>query len=156
MDPELERDVGQFWSLLFEIVADAEKRVFAYMAQHNLTPPQFFVLRTLTQHGGRCKIGQIAHEHHLTNATMTGLIKRLEAMTPPLVKRERAADDGRSVDVLLTAAGEERFWAVMAGFIEHARTVLGLLSPQERREAIEKVQLYFRMLVEQFPIASPQ
>jgi DNA-binding MarR family transcriptional regulator len=114
VNDELERDVTDFWMLAFKIVLDGEKRLTAQLAAHSLTPPQFYVLKTLVESGGQCPIGQIARQHQLTNATMTGLVKRLEAMSPPLVSRETSADDRRSVMVSLTPAG--RFdWADSGG-----------------------------------------
>ncbi len=148
----LEQDVNAFWSLLFNIIAELEKRLFAHLAAHQLTPPQFYVLKTLSEHGGRCRIGQIAHEHHLTNATMTGLIKRLEAMTPPLVSREQSDNDGRSVDVMLTPEGNQRFLDVQHDILEQVRTLFGLLPVDERQQIIEKVQAYFHLLVQVFPV----
>lgn len=152
MSDELEEDIHQFWGLVFEIVTDMEKRLFAFLAEHDLTPPQFYVLKTLIEHGGTCRIGQIAAEHHLTNATMTGLIKRLEGMQPALVTRQQSPDDGRSVDVTLTEAGSARFVAVQEALLNQASAVLKLLPHDERRDAMEKVRFYFRMLVEQFPV----
>lgn len=152
MNTDLEHDVEALWSLLFDIVTEAEKRLAVQMAVHQLTPPQFYVLKTLTEHEGRCQIGQIAREHHLTNATMTGLVKRLESMEPPLVRRERAAADGRSVDVILTDAGLERYHAVQHSLMAQARIVLGLLSQEERRQIIVKLQLYFKLFMRQFPL----
>lgn len=147
----LEHDVNAFWSLLFNIIAELEKRLFAHLAAHRLTPPQFYVLKTLSEHGGRCRIGQIAKEHHLTNATMTGLIKRLEAMNPPLVCREQSDDDGRSVDVMLTPEGAQRFVDVQHDILEQVRTLFGLLPVDERQQIIERVQSYFSLLVQVFP-----
>ncbi len=104
MEDSLDRDVAELWSLLFAIVTDGEKRLAGHFEAHQLTPPQFYVLKTLSENQGECRIGDIARDHHLTNATMTGLVKRLEAMDPPLVRRRRNTSDGRSVDVLLTEA----------------------------------------------------
>jgi len=154
VNTDLEHDVEALWSLLFDIVTEAEKRLAVQMAAYQLTPPQFYVLKTLTEHAGRCQIGQIAREHHLTNATMTGLVKRLESMEPPLVRRERAASDGRSVDVILTDAGQERYLAVQRSLMAQARIVLGLLSQEERRQIIVKLRLYFDLFVQQFPLES--
>lgn len=148
----LEHDVNAFWSLLFNIIAELEKRLFAHLAAHQLTPPQFYVLKTLSEHGGRCRIGQIAQEHHLTNATMTGLIKRLEAMTPPLVCREQSDHDGRAVDVMLTPEGNQRFLDVQHDILEQVRTLFGLLPVDERQQIIEKVHTYFHLLVQVFPV----
>jgi len=152
VNTELEHDVEALWTLLFDIVTEAEKRLAVHMAAHRLTPPQFYVLKTLTEHSGRCQIGQIAREHHLTNATMTGLIKRLENTEEPLVRRERALEDGRSVDVILTEAGAIRYQAVQDSLMEQARTVLSLLSQEERQQIIIKLGMYFKLFTEQFPL----
>jgi DNA-binding MarR family transcriptional regulator len=152
MASTLDQDVATFWSLVFEIILDGEKRLAAHLAAHDLTPPQFYVLKTLAERGGRCPIGQIARTHHLTNATMTGLVKRLEAMQPPLVLREQDASDRRSVSVSLTEAGQERFLAVQADFIAQVHTVLGLLSAEERQDLIHYLSRYVRLIAEQFPV----
>ena len=82
---------------------------------------------------------------------MTGLVKRLEAMDPPLVRRQRNHNDGRSVDVILTAAGAERFVAVQRGLMDQLRTVFGMLPDAERRDIIDKVRAYFTIFAQQFP-----
>lgn len=154
MDEDLDRDVAELWALLFDIVADGEKRLASHFDAHQLTPPQFYVLKTLAENQGECRIGDIARDHHLTNATMTGLVKRLEAMAPPLVKRQRSATDGRSVDVLLTAEGARRFVAVQRGLMKQLRAVFGLLPDAERRDIIAKVRLYFTIFSQRFPADS--
>ncbi len=154
MDDDLDRDVAELWSLLFDIVADGEKRLASHFEAHQLTPPQFYVLKTLSENQGACRIGNIARDHHLTNATMTGLVKRLESMRPPLVRRQRSPTDGRSVDVLLTDEGARRFAAVQQGLMEQLRAVFGLLPDAERRDIIAKVRLYFTLFSQQFPAES--
>jgi DNA-binding MarR family transcriptional regulator len=148
----IEQDIQHFWSILFELLRDVEKRLAAHMALHGLTPPQFFVLKTLVEHDGCCPIGQIAREHHLTNATMTGLIKRLELMQPPLVARERSLEDARSVNVVLTPAGEARFEAIKAGIVEQLLLVFDLISPEERRLLLQVLARYMDMFAQIFPI----
>ena len=154
MDPQLERDTQFFWSLLFAIIADGEKRLAAHMAAHDLTPPQFYVLKTLVEQGGRCRIGQIARLHHLTNATMTGLIKRLEALEPPLVTRERGPDDLRAVVVVLTPAGRARFEDVRHSLLEQARDVLRLIGPDERTQLFDFLGRYVDVVTRLFPVES--
>ncbi len=154
MDNSLEQDITALWSLLLEIVSDSEKRLAAHLATHNLTPPQFFVLKTLDEHGGRCPIGQIAREHHLTNPTMTGLIKRLTLMEPPLVERERSKTDRRSVDIVLTPTGAKRYEAVQTDLLKQVRLVLGMLNPEDRRDIIEKASFYINLIIRQFPASN--
>ena len=152
MDTTLDQDMLEFWSLLFEIVLDGEKRVAALLQAHNLTTPQFYVLKTLAERGGRCPIGQIARQHHLTNATMTGLVKRLEAMQPPLVPREASTEDRRSVQVVLTAEGTARFLGVQADLLAQVHEVFKLLSPEERKDLLYYLGRYVRVMAEQFPV----
>ncbi|MEZ4671223.1 MAG: MarR family transcriptional regulator [Anaerolineae bacterium] len=152
MDTQLDKDVNQLWSLLFTIVLDGEKRLASNLAAHQITPPQFYVLKTLTEHGGRCPIGEIARQHHLTNATMTGLVKRLEAMQPPLVAREQREADRRSVDVILTAEGQQRFEAVQTDLLEQVRLLFSLLSSEERETLVGYLNRYLQFVQMQFPI----
>ncbi|MDE2853800.1 MAG: MarR family transcriptional regulator [Chloroflexota bacterium] len=152
MDKNLDRDVSELWSTLFDIVSDSEKRLASHFEAHQLTPPQFYVLKTLSENAGECRIGDIARDHHLTSATMTGLVKRLEAMDPPLVRRRRNQNDGRSVDVILTAAGHNRFVSVQRGLMDQLRAVFGLLPDAERRDIIAKVRQYFAVFSQQFPV----
>ena len=152
MDSDLEQDISAFWSILFAILGDVEKRLAAHMAAHDLTPPQFFVLKTLIEHGGSCPIGQIAREHHLTNATMTGLVKRLEAMSPPLVMRETSHHDRRSVMVSLTTDGEARFEAIKAAVFEQLQLILSLISQEERQALLHFLARYLDVVAQVFPI----
>ncbi len=140
------------WGLLFAIVTDGEKRLFAHMASHDLTPPQFYVLKTLMEHHGRCPIGEIARQHHLTNATMTGLVKRLEAVG--LVQRERNEKDLRSVYVILTGEGENRFIAVQNDLLGQLTTVLQLTNPEERKELIHFLSQYMQVVTQVMPVDS--
>lgn len=152
LEENLDRDVADLWSILFDIVTDGEKRLASHFEAHQLTPPQFYVLKTLSDNRGECRIGDIARAHHLTSATMTGLVKRLEAMDPPLVRRRRNENDGRSVDVIMTAAGAARFVAVQRALMAQLRAVFGLLPDAERRDIIAKVRQYFTVFAQQFPV----
>ena len=154
MEEDLNRDVAELWSVLFDIVTDGEKRLASHFEAHQLTPPQFYVLKTLSENSGECRIGDIARDHHLTSATMTGLVKRLEAMDPPLVRRRRNESDGRSVDVILTEAGAARFIAVQRGLMDQLREVFGLLPEAQRRDIISQVRLYFTVFSQRYPVGN--
>lgn len=150
---DLEQDVSTFWALLFDIITDAEKRLAAHVASHGLTPPQFFVLKTLVEHDGRCAIGQIAREHHLSRATMTGLVKRLE--NAGLVIRRRHPDDGRSVRVQLTDAGQRCFDAVRDDAFVQLQALLGMVGDDERQALMYFLTRYLN-LVNQLSPAAPE
>ncbi len=152
MSHELEADLDRLWKLLFAIVLDGEKRLAAHFAMHGLTTPQFYVLKTLVEHGGECSIGMIARLHGLTNATMTGLVKRLESYIPPLVEREPDEVDRRLVRVRLTEAGRARFQAVQESLLDYVRAVYTLLKPQERRNILDYLERYVGLIVEGMPV----
>lgn len=152
MDNQLERDVNELWALVFRLVLDGEKLLTAQLAEHDLTPPQFYVLKTLSEHDGHCAIGQIARLHGLTNATMTGLVKRLEAFDPPLVERETNRDDRRSVNVVLTQAGVDRFFAVQSDLVQQLRVVLSLLGAEERASILNDLRRYVTLITATFPV----
>ncbi len=152
MDDQLEHDLSQLWALLFRLVLDGEKLLSNQLAEHGLTTPQFYVLKTLTEVGGRCPIGQIARLHGLTNATMTGLVKRLEVFDPPLVRRETNHDDRRSVNVVLTPAGSDRFLAVQTELMQQLRVVLSLIPADERASILDELRRYVTLITATFPI----
>lgn len=156
MAAEVENDVARVWSLLFEIVLDGEKRLAGHFSIHGLTTPQFYVLKTLVEHGGVCSIGMIARLHGLTNATMTGLIKRLEAQTPPLVLRESDPEDRRSVRVRLTEAGRSRFADVSTSLLDYVRAIFTRLNSDERQHIIEYLSRYVDLIVRGMPLIDPE
>lgn len=151
MDEQLERDVLQLWALLFRLVLDGEKLLTAQLAEHGLTPPQFYVLKTLSEHGGQCPIGQIARLHGLTNATMTGLVKRLEAMSPPLVRREPNRADRRSVNVVMTEAGEDLFFKFQTELMGRLRTLMSLIPEAERQAVLDDLARYVTLISATIP-----
>lgn len=138
----LEADVSRLWALLFQLVLDAEKHIADQLAEHGLTTPQFYVLKTLIEQGGRCPIGEIARLHGLTNATMTGLVSRMEAFSPPLVTRTTHHTDKRSVMVVLTDAGLARFQGVQDRLLEQLRAVLGLIDADSRAALMTDLEHY--------------
>lgn len=144
-DFTLDSDAARLWTLLFQLVLDGEKRVAALLHAHGLTTPQFYVLKTLIEHEGQIPIGQIAQLHSLTSATMTGLVSRLEAVG--LVRREQNAADRRSVTVILTADGRQRFADVQNDLTGQLKGLLALLPEDERQRLMDDVARYVGMIL---------
>lgn len=69
-----------------------------------LTYPQYLVMMVLWE-GDGLTVSDIGARLHLDSATLTPLLKRMEAQQ--LVSRNRAADDERQVIITLTKAGRE-------------------------------------------------
>jgi DNA-binding MarR family transcriptional regulator len=141
-DSQLDADAAVLWEMLFQVVLDGEKRLAEHLALHNVSAPQFYVLKTLSEHNGQMGIGTLARKHGLTNASMTGLIKRMEAQTPPLVERRTDSSDKRAVQVFLTEAGAQRFHAIQASLLDQLRAAFGLLPPEARARLLADLTYY--------------
>ncbi len=74
------------------------------LAGLELTYPQYLVMRLLWQRG-TVPVRDIGEALGLGYGTLSPLLKRLE--TAGLVERRRRIDDERSVDIMLTADGED-------------------------------------------------
>jgi DNA-binding MarR family transcriptional regulator len=72
------------------------------LADLGLTYPQYLVLMALWEHG-ELSVKRMGELLRLDSGTLSPLLKRLDAAG--LVRRERSADDERSVLVSLTAKG---------------------------------------------------
>ena len=68
-----------------------------------LTGPQILVLREVNRQGA-CSVGELARAAHLSQATITGIVDRLERKG--IVRRRRSTKDKRRVLVRTTAAGQ--------------------------------------------------
>jgi DNA-binding MarR family transcriptional regulator len=145
-------ELAQIWKLLFEIVLDGEKRLAGHFAMHNLTTPQFYVLKTLIEKGGTCPIGRLARLHGLTLPTMSGLVTRLEAQTPPLVARAPDAADRRSIIVAITAEGRAKFDAVQSNLFDYLRAIVSMLPAQDRQTIIDYLSRYVDLIVRGMPM----
>lgn len=81
-----------------------QKRLTQILGEHSLTVPQFFVLVNLVHGEQGCTIGDLAGKLSQSNATMTGIIDRLEGER--LVVRTRGGEtDRRKVMVQVTHRG---------------------------------------------------
>ncbi|MFE3993426.1 MarR family winged helix-turn-helix transcriptional regulator [Streptomyces goshikiensis] len=67
-----------------------------------LTYPQYLVMLVLWEHG-ELPVKELGHHLRLDSGTLSPLLKRLEATG--LIRRERSAEDERSVHVSLTDEG---------------------------------------------------
>ena len=74
------------------------------LKQLDLTYPQYLAMLVLWERDG-LTVSEIGERLHLDSATLTPLLKRMEASG--LIARRRAEDDERQVIVSLTRAGRE-------------------------------------------------
>lgn len=83
----------------------------ALMKDIGLTTPQLLVLQQVGQ-TGRARPSEVARLVHLSQATITSIVDRL--VKSGLVTRARSENDRRSVDIILTEAGQRKLDAAPA------------------------------------------
>lgn len=76
--------------------------------EHGLTGPQALILRLVVRHE-RVSGVELARMAHLSKATISGILVRLEAKG--LIQRNRSSTDRRRQEIEATARGREIFWA---------------------------------------------
>ncbi len=107
--------------------------------RYRLTGPQLIVLRAIAD-SRPSSVGEIARAVHLSQATVTGILDRLE--TRGLITRTRSPDDRRRVLVSLSPKAEETLRSAPPLLQEHfTRRFLELDDEDQRRilEALERV-----------------
>lgn len=81
------------------------------LAEHGLTYPQYLVMLVLWEHGS-VAMGRLCQQVHLDSATLSPVLKRMEA--DGLLERRRRVEDERTVQLTCTAAGLALREGVMA------------------------------------------
>lgn len=92
--------------LCFALYAASRAMTAAYaplLDALELTYPQYLVMLVLWEHDGE-RVSRIGERLHLDSATLTPLLKRLEARG--LLERRRSRTDERVVEVFLTGDGK--------------------------------------------------
>lgn len=84
------------------------------LAEHDITPPQLFVLSCLHEHDGQ-RVRDLADRVCLDASSLTGLLDRTERIG--LVERRPDPDDRRALRIHLTKSGQARV-AELAPVIE--------------------------------------
>ena len=107
--------------------------------QHNLTSPQLILLNHIVQTDG-IPIGTLARNVSLSNATITGIVDRLEKRG--LVERIRSSEDRRQVLIKTTSEGSDTLKNAPSPLQEDFVNKFNFLDTDEQRgilEALEKV-----------------
>lgn len=92
--------------LCFALYSASRAMTAAYaplLEELELTYPQYLVMLVLWEHDGE-RVSKIGERLALDSATLTPLLKRLEARG--VIERRRSTEDERVVEVFLTAEGK--------------------------------------------------
>ncbi|WP_373489800.1 MarR family winged helix-turn-helix transcriptional regulator [Parasphingorhabdus sp.] len=101
------------------------------------TTPQLLLLKALVEEG-RAKPSVIAKSVHLSHATVTSIVDRLEKSG--MVTREKSENDGRSVEIILTEKGRTCIQNAPELLQEDFLLALSRLEPWEQNLLISSVQ----------------
>jgi DNA-binding MarR family transcriptional regulator len=124
----------------FALVTTSRRVVSVYapvLEPLGLTHPQYLVMLGLWERSPR-RLGELADALYLEPATLSPLLKRLEAAG--LIERRRDPDDDRALAVSLTSAGHalrERALAVPGQIME--RLGVGVAELERTRDALTEL-----------------
>lgn len=99
-------------------------------SENDLTLPQLRLLGILR--GRRARMTELAAHLRLEKSSMSGLVERAEKRG--LVVRERSSTDGRSVEVLLSPAGEMVAARASGRALDLVLPLVSALSDDEKRQ----------------------
>ncbi len=134
-----------------ELMLDALRRIMRAMdlrsrflvTRYGLTVPQLAVLQALAR-GGPVSIGRLTGAVHVSQATVTGILDRLEARG--LIRRDRGHQDKRRVWAALTPEGEEMVARAPSLLQESFTAELERLPDWERTQVLSSLQRVAAML----------
>ncbi|UCD35636.1 MAG: MarR family transcriptional regulator [Nitrospiraceae bacterium] len=111
--------------------------------QFGLTSPQLICLKKLVETGDITP-GSLAKSVHLSHATVTGIINRLEKKG--LVARNRSLEDGRSFLIRITSQGRAMIQSSPSMLQEQFMRELSRLSDWEKTMILSSLQRITAML----------
>lgn len=110
MAPKERAELEETFLALRRLMAAMRGRFHAALAEHELTFPQWIVLKSLDRRGS-LPARELADVCGVTPANITGIVDRL--VEADLVTRTRSEDDRRVVFMDLTPLGKEKVRAVI-------------------------------------------
>lgn len=125
-------------------------------SRYGLTVPQLAVLKELGAGGGR-SIGELTRAVHLSQATVTGILDRLQRRS--LIERRRGEADKRKVHVWLTKTGREALRRSPPLLHENFLEAFGRLRDWEQTQILSTLQRVVAMMeaetIQAAPILTP-
>jgi DNA-binding MarR family transcriptional regulator len=117
-----------------------------------LTWPQLATLRAANRLGV-CSIGALARAVHVGQATLTGIVQRLERSG--YLERSRHERDGRSVNITVTSSGRDLLVNAPSLLQVRFHAELGKLKDWERSQTLASLQRIAEMMDVEALDASP-
>ncbi len=126
-----------------------QKRMDKLLHEHDLTVPKFLVLMNLHHRAEGCAMGDLANMLFQSNATMSGIVDRLEF--EGLVTRSRESkEDRRKVTVQLTPKGKELLKRALESRRRQTKRLLAHFPPHELETFVRLLDSYLTELQKEF------
>ncbi|MBC7232686.1 MAG: MarR family transcriptional regulator [Chloroflexi bacterium] len=139
-DQELLEQLAGIEQLILRVGWLEQRRFAQDLDCFGLTPPQFFVLRSIASHDKNPTMSTLAYDTLQHCATVTGIVDRLVRMG--LVTRKRGAQDRRQVLVELTPLGRDLLDKVRSSREKRLRETLLRLSREDAKELLRLLRTY--------------
>ncbi len=120
---------AEAWRLIHELVGPARGAFLGTLRSHDLSPPQWHALRTVSC-GAPTPMGDVAAALHCDNSNVTGIVDRLERRG--LVQRRAAEHDRRVKHLVITDAGQALHTDIVSA-LEAGPNPLDALSKADQR-----------------------
>ena len=114
------------WIALDRVHSLMSRRIHATMTDHDVTLPQYKVLRLLLEEG-QMTANVLSGHMGVTPGNLTGVVDRLEGAD--LVQRQRDAQDRRCIHVSLTEAGQRKARAIIPSIRAQVQNLFAALDP---------------------------
>ena len=132
----------QLWVTLDRVYTILSRNITGRVSALGLTTPQYRVLRQLRQTGGEpLSASELAERLGVTPGNLTGILDRLEQ--EGRLTRQRAAQDRRSLQVIITPAGEALMQRAVPELHTHLRDLfapLGLADMAQVQGLLERLE----------------
>lgn len=135
--PRMLSHEDQIVAAIRQIIRAVDLHSRSLVSDYGLTGPQLAVLQEL-QRLGTASPKQLAAAVHLSQATVTGILKRLE--TRGLVSRHPSSADRRSVQIAISESGSAVLASSPSLMQDRFRDSLSLLQPWERTQILATLQ----------------
>ena len=114
------------WIALDRVHSLMSRRIHATMTDHDVTLPQYKVLRLLLEEG-QMTANVLSGHMGVTPGNLTGVVDRLEGAD--LVQRQRDPQDRRCIHISLTVAGQHKAQAIIPSIRAQVQNLFSALDP---------------------------
>lgn len=145
MAPHQNEDPARIIELFKHIQQRFRRKVMEMPELKHMTLPQILLMHVLCDHPG-ITLTELSGHLSLAKSTVSGIVDRL--VDQGLVKRERPADNRRTVCLHLTEACNEKKTSIMNIKQAYTLEILSKGSPDDVKKIVEGLEILNRLLEE--------